>query len=92
MKLKELMIKELTVAEKDYKNFKKIKPELDQLFDDLENVWNKIGQTLSDLNSPGLRNSFRKGIIAMLKSSSGNLKSKLGKEELQQYERDNFPI
>lgn len=89
MKLKDLMINELTIWEKDHKAFLKIKPELDQLLDNIERLWDKIETVMSDANSPGAHNAFKKAIKATMNSTAGRPRSKPGKEELKRYAREN---
>ena len=89
MKLKDLMITELTTHDKDMKEFLKIKPELDQLLDNIERLWDKIEDRMSDANSPGAHNAFKKAVKATMGSISGRPRSKPGKEEIKRYAREN---
>ena len=89
MKLKNIINEESTIHDKDMKTFKKIHPELEQLLDNIERLWDKLESQMSDFNSPGAQNAFKKAIKATLGSISGRPRSKPGKEELKQYMRDN---
>ena len=67
LKLKKLMKEEQSIADKDMKAARIMRPELLSALRELEDMMFHINKKLSDFNAPGLRTAFYNAIMAGLK-------------------------
>jgi len=67
LKLKKIMKEEQSIADKDMKAARVMRPELLSSLRELEDMMFLINKKLSDFNAPGLRTAYYNAIMAGLK-------------------------